>query len=516
MSGLDGLTYAYESAEGSAMEGPTFNTPRSYTFNPGKSLPLSTFGSERPNGLYCEVWFVEQGAYVVVEHDGQNIVVPQGNQPVEVGPNLLVKYDHPRVKLIPILTKGVFRTGMFLDISPAQRTTAKQAIKASQEPTYQLDIEDDEEDEEGSAMILPKNPTLVADQPEVLETYRDKDEVWTAPESFVDEFLILEGDRVLFTGRLHRRADGGRELLRENKDPLPLGSTDITRIPVKDKGKPGEPIKAMIFIENGTLKVHPLAENALQVGSRDKIYRDRLAALGSQREPLAISNTSTIYPNGSGFRTQVGVNDPERVIKMIPLGNWEAGASVLVLVRDGFVTVQNRSTSTPDVKIVRAIPNGPAVVIKDHVHVQLYARNAALTLLVLAMSEEAPIRISDSLARPREDANARSLPGDGQGSPRIPGGLRQTVVPKTLVPKAGPAGASNRLHVVPSLPPAPDEETIPNQTRNLIATAARIAAMVGAALGAATVIGAAGIALKGCPGDEPQKEVSGMAVPDED
>lgn len=80
----------------------------------------------------------------------------------------------------------------------------------------------------------------------------------------------------------------------------------------------------------------------------------------------------------------------------------------------------------------------------------------------------------------REDVLAVSLP-----STSIKG--------KTVVPKLGD-GRSER-------------EPVPDLTRTRLVFAA--------ALGLAAVVGA-GIALKGCPGDEPAKETSGVVVPDED
>lgn len=423
MAGLDAGTHAYEAAEGSSMEGPTFDVPRSYTFKPGMSLLLSTMGSDRPNGLYCEVLFVEQGAYVVVTHEGQNFVVPQGNKPVEVGPNLLVKYDHPRVKLIPNLSTGVFRTGMFLSISSAQNAAAKQAIKDSQGPAYSMEVEDPEEEEAPAAKVLPRNPTLVADAPEVLSTYHDRGDKWIAPKDFEDEFLILEGDRVIFSAKVQRNSTGGRDLVRPGKGVIPIGSNHEF-IRVRDMGVEGGPVKAMIFVENGVLTVEPQTETTLQVGSRDAIYRERLAALGSAKESVNVSSTSTIYPAESGFSTSVGPTDPERIIRMVPLGNWEAGASVMILVRDGFVVVQNLSISSPEIKTVRAMPNGPAIVIQDQAYVRLSDNRGGLDLAVIAMSSDAPMRISDSLGKPGElrrttlsDINERVHAPDAPPSP---------------------------------------------------------------------------------------------------
>lgn len=417
-------THAYEVGTGVEFEAPTFDQPRSYTFKPGMTLPISTMGKDLPNGLYCELQFPAGGDCVVVSYEGQNIVVPQGNQAVEVGPNLLVKYDHPRVKLVPMITSGMFRAGMSLPMTLDQMRMAKEAVNASKGPAFTMVIEEEEEEEERPA--LPRNPTLVADAPEVLRTYHDNGDKWVAPLDFADEFMILDGDHVLFQARVSLKPDGSRELLRPGKEPVALGGP-TTMFRVKDESEEGEPVKAMVFIENGTVTVQPLTAHPLQVGSRDQVYKERLAAMDS-KDPVSMSSTSTIYPEETGFTTPVSLDDHERVIRMIPLGHWEAGASVVLLARDGFVSLQNRSTSNPEIKVVRVAPNGPAVSIEGHARVQLFDDRGNLNLAVIAMSADAPMRISDSLGNPR--ALKRATLADLNELTAAPPNVR-SVVPST-------------------------------------------------------------------------------------
>lgn len=399
MAGLDKGTHAYEAA-GSDFDTPEFFKPRSYTFKPGMTLPIAWSGRTREQmhrGVYCEVLFAQEGGFVVVSYGGQEIVVPQGNSQVQVGPNLLVKYDHPRVKLIPVLGKeeGFFRAGLSLAMTVAQREAAKAAIKAAQGPTYELTIEEDDEAEEVRP-ALGKNPTLVAGAPEVLRTYHDKGEKWIAPEGYQDEILILEEGRVLWSGRL-RMVQGKSFLLREGRDPVQIDEKLMLR--VRDHGVPGEPVKAVLSVVKGSLVIDAFSDSALQIGSRDQIYKERLAALGALKEPLQVSGTSAIYPQGTGVETDVVLDDPERVIRMIPIGNWELGATVALLVHEGFVTLRNQSTSNRELDVTRVMPNGPAVVIRDQAHVQLWDDRGRLRLAVIAMSPEV-MRISDSLGRP--------------------------------------------------------------------------------------------------------------------
>ena len=171
------------------------------------------------------------------------------------------------------------------------------------------------------------------------------------------------------------------------------------------------------------------------------------------KDPVSISSTSTIYPKESGFTTPIGVDDPERVIRMIPMGNWEAGASVVLLARDGLVSLQNRSTSNPEIKVTRVTPNGPAVSIQGHAHVQLFDDRGNLNLAVIAMSTDAPMRISDSLGKP--GALKRATLADLNGLTAAP--RARSIVPREMpvaqVPETRPSDAE--LAERPGCLPAP-------------------------------------------------------------
>jgi hypothetical protein len=407
------------------LDAPDFNAPRVYQFQRGMTIPISTFGGGEKSQFYCTLIFSSDG-YCFVQTGNQMILVPPDNVDTLVGSELTVKFAPPRVKLIPRRSTGGFRAGVSLPISPVEQAACRTALEPAAADTEKV-----------QAPILANNPTLVAAAPEVLRTFYEHGEAWRAPEGFADEVLVLEGDRVLFQARVEERGRAtilNREA--QGREPVVFnrGGGEYTQI--RDRGAPGEPVKALIGMNKGRLEIVSLADTALQIGSRDEVFRERLTTLDGVEGPLAVSGTSTIYPKGMGFSTLIRPTDGERVFRVIPMGNWELGASVILMVREGIVTLQNRSTSNPSIKTVRVMPNRSPVVIDGHVHAQLFDDQGALTLALVALSDESFTRISDSAGN--ESLHSRTHLNDlSQRVARV----QRSARPPEVAVRAGPRDA---------------------------------------------------------------------------